>query len=146
MKKSIQGDHIMRSSQETTILGEHLGETLKKGDIVLLYGKLGSGKTCFVQGMAKGMGITEQVNSPTYVYVHPYKKEPPFYHVDLYRVHDMEKLKSIGIEELLLEKNNIMAVEWPEILLMKYTSFPHRHPITVSIERKNTIRRITILT
>lgn len=109
--------HVTRSAQETFTLGEKLAGSIRPGDIFLLFGNLGSGKTCFTQGFAKGLGIEEQINSPTYIYIHSYKRTYlDFHHVDLYRVEAAEKLTTIGMEDLLLDNKNILVIEWPEII------------------------------
>jgi tRNA threonylcarbamoyladenosine biosynthesis protein TsaE len=134
------------SPDETHREGEKLGTILEKGDLLLLAGDLGSGKTCFVQGLAEGLGIKQHINSPTYVYVHPYKrKRGDFFHIDLYRVTSVEKLRAIGVEDLLFDGSNIMAIEWPELILQNYDCLSFRRIIHVQLKHeKKEARKITI--
>lgn len=108
---------ITKRPEETQKLGEDFAKSLKKGDIVCLYGDLGSGKTTFVQGLAEGLGIKNRIISPTFVIVRSYKLEVmSFYHIDLYRIENERDLEGLGIEEIINNKNNIVAIEWAEKL------------------------------
>ncbi len=114
--------HTSNSAQDTFDLGVEFGKKLQWGDIVLLHGNLGSGKTCFTQGVGQGLGIEEVINSPTYIYMHTYpfslnQEQGLFCHLDLYRVEEIEKLFPLGVEDLLMNSKTIMLVEWPEILI-----------------------------
>lgn len=104
------------STDKTRKLGNVLGSLAEPGQIVLLAGELGSGKTIFVKGMAEGMGIKERVTSPTYSLAHEYDGDPPLYHLDLYRLEDKSELYDIGIYDYL-ERDGIIAIEWPELVL-----------------------------
>ncbi len=101
------------SPEETRRIGEELAHTLTPGSVVRLFGDLGAGKTCFVQGMAEGLGWTGSVNSPTYGLVQEYETVPPLVHVDLYRLTDPEQIWDLGLEDWL-EGKAIVAVEWSE--------------------------------
>jgi tRNA threonylcarbamoyladenosine biosynthesis protein TsaE len=82
--------------------------------VLALYGELGSGKTCFVQGLASALGIEQAVTSPTFTIINEYKKgKHPLYHVDLYRLNKPEEAGSIGLEDYF-ESNGITAIEWAE--------------------------------
>jgi tRNA threonylcarbamoyladenosine biosynthesis protein TsaE len=96
-------------------LGHRLGSALQPGDLVLLTGELGAGKTTFTQGIADGLGIQRSVTSPTFVTVKPYRLAGggEFYHVDLYRVDDPEYLDEQGVLEEL-ERGAMVVVEWAE--------------------------------
>jgi tRNA threonylcarbamoyladenosine biosynthesis protein TsaE len=96
-------------------LGQRLGSVLEPGDLILLTGELGAGKTTFTQGIAKGLGIERSVTSPTFVTVKPYLLVGggEFFHVDLYRVDDPDYLYDQGILEEL-ERGAIVVVEWAE--------------------------------
>ncbi|HSX40959.1 MAG TPA: tRNA (adenosine(37)-N6)-threonylcarbamoyltransferase complex ATPase subunit type 1 TsaE [Candidatus Saccharimonadales bacterium] len=113
---------ITYNSKETQTLGEKLAADLKAGDVVCLYGDLGAGKTTFVQGLAKGLGVKKRINSPTFIIVRSYRitnsqsRITTFYHIDLYRTQSLEDLKSVGIEEILQEKDAVVVLEWPEKL------------------------------
>ena len=102
------------SAAETEALGEQLGERLKPGDLVLLAGPMGSGKTTFVRGMARGTGSDVQVQSPTFTLVRVYPGRVQLAHVDLYRVKAAGELSDLGLDELLDE--GAMVIEWGDRL------------------------------
>lgn len=105
------------SAAETEALGEQLGARLKAGDLVLLAGPLGSGKTTFVRGMARGAGSDAQVQSPTFTLVRVYPGRVQLAHVDLYRVKAAGELADLGLDELLDE--GAMVIEWGDRLDVK---------------------------
>lgn len=86
---------------------------MRPGDVVLLHGDLGAGKTCFVQGMVEGLGCGDAVTSPTYTMVQEYPTSPPLAHADLYRVESPGALHALGLDDCL-ESGMVLAVEWPE--------------------------------
>jgi tRNA threonylcarbamoyladenosine biosynthesis protein TsaE len=102
------------SETETAATGESLGATLCPGDVVLLYGDLGAGKTAFVRGMARGMGANaDEVTSPTFTIVQEYAgPSATLYHVDLYRLEGPE-IDDLGLEDLVAG-DGIVAIEWAE--------------------------------
>lgn len=102
-----------RSAQETRALGQALGALVLPGEVVLLEGDLGAGKTTFVQGMADGLGVTEPCRSPSFTLVHEYDGRYPFLHVDLFRCARPQEVIDLGLEELL-EPPNVVAIEWGE--------------------------------
>lgn len=103
------------SVDETLALGERIAGELKAGDILLLSGDLGAGKTHFVKGVARGFGVDElHVNSPTFTLIHEYKTgRLPVYHIDAYRLKSEQEAVEIGIEDYLYG-DGICLVEWPE--------------------------------
>ncbi|MDP2652941.1 MAG: tRNA (adenosine(37)-N6)-threonylcarbamoyltransferase complex ATPase subunit type 1 TsaE [Candidatus Omnitrophota bacterium] len=104
-----------RSEKETRDLGRSLASFLKKGDIVCLFGDLGSGKTTFVKGLAEGFKIKPSgVNSPTFVLMNVYEGKLPVYHFDLYRIEGQD-LPRIGYEEFFYG-DGISVVEWADRL------------------------------
>jgi tRNA threonylcarbamoyladenosine biosynthesis protein TsaE len=106
---------VTHSADETRFLGEQLGQLLQPGDIVLLHGDLGAGKTTLTQGMAQGLGITDPVQSPTFTLVHQYDRDDaPFIHLDLYRLDKPDELESIGYDDLMNLDDAIVVMEWPE--------------------------------
>ncbi|MFW5632724.1 MAG: tRNA (adenosine(37)-N6)-threonylcarbamoyltransferase complex ATPase subunit type 1 TsaE, partial [Acetivibrio ethanolgignens] len=89
-----------RKPEDTFALGKQLGERASSGDIFLLEGDLGVGKTVFTQGFAAGLGILEPVSSPTFTIVQEYEEgRLPFYHFDVYRIGDVEEMEEIGYED-----------------------------------------------
>jgi tRNA threonylcarbamoyladenosine biosynthesis protein TsaE len=113
--------HITSKSEaETRQFGTTLGRLLRPGDVVLLHGDLGSGKTTLTQGIAKGLGIEDYVQSPTFTLVaeHPGQSKTgnplTLYHLDLYRLDDPSELESFGYEDLVTQSDGVVVVEWPE--------------------------------
>lgn len=123
-------DTITQSAQDTQALGEAFGHTIitdrlsakvdREGALVVcLWGELGSGKTTFVQGMARGFGIESRLLSPTFVIVRHYQIPDAslvVYHLDLYRIHSAQDANAVGFADMVYEPNAIVVVEWPERL------------------------------
>ncbi len=105
--------YITNSEQETEALGEQFGKMVSDGSVAAMYGDLGCGKTAFVRGMARGMGIDVLVNSPTFTIVNEYIGRRQLFHFDMYRLGDAEELYDIGWEDYLA-RNGVCAVEWSE--------------------------------
>lgn len=102
---------ITNSFEETQTLAFDFAKTLKKGAVLALYGDLGSGKTTFVQGLAKSFGIEKKIISPTFIIMRTYGH---FYHVDLYRVETEKDVEGLGLLEIINDPENIVVIEWPE--------------------------------
>lgn len=102
---------ITKTAEETRNYGKKLAEKIKNGGVVCLYGNLGAGKTTFVQGVAKGLGIKEKITSPTFIIMRSYGR---LWHLDLYRLNSLEEIKALGVEEIWQDKKNILIIEWPE--------------------------------
>ena len=100
-----------QSAEETRAAGERLGRTLGPGDVVALTGDLGAGKTCFVQGLARGLGARTWPTSPTFVLVNEYRADLPIHHVDAYRVAGAGELIDIGLLELI-DGDGVTVIEW----------------------------------
>ena len=98
--------------EDTRNLGERLGKQLRKGDIVLLSGELGAGKTCLTQGIGRGLACEGQVNSPSFVLMNEYSGRETLYHVDLYRIEDVEELDDLGLWDYA--EKGVLVIEWPE--------------------------------
>ncbi len=105
---------ISRSADDTRALGGSLAAHLVPGDLICLYGDLGAGKTTFIQGLARGLGVSDPVTSPSFTLIHEHRGRLPFYHLDLYRL-GAEDLAEAGIEEAL-DTAAVVAVEWAERL------------------------------
>lgn len=107
-------EFFSHSPAQTRRLGNHLGRLVEPGDVVLLYGDLGAGKTHFTQGIAQGLGITDTVRSPTFTLVNEYEEgRIPLYHVDLYRLDSDAAIATIGLDEYF-DAGGVVVVEWPE--------------------------------
>ncbi len=106
---------ITNSAIETKKFAGNFAKKLKKGDILCLVGGLGAGKTTFIQGLAKGLGIKEDVSSPTFVLLNRYKGKLPLYHFDLYRLDNTDEIRNLGYEEFFYG-DGITVVEWAEKL------------------------------
>ena len=100
-----------RSPEETRILGAALAPVMFPGDVVSLSGDLGAGKTVFVQGLARALGVPTQVTSPTFTIVHEYRGRYPIVHLDVYRLDSFQEVLDLGYDELL-EPEAILVVEW----------------------------------
>ena len=103
----------LNSIEETLKLGEIIGKSLNPGSIIALVGNLGAGKTVLVKGIAKGLGLAEEPNSPTFVIMNYYEGDIPLYHFDLYRLSDEDELIGIGYDEYFFG-NGVCAVEWAD--------------------------------
>jgi tRNA threonylcarbamoyladenosine biosynthesis protein TsaE len=117
-----------RSPEDTQAIGERLGARLEAGDVVACIGELGAGKTCFLQGLARGLGVQADVTSPTFVLINQYRGRLPVYHVDAYRTESLTELVDLGVEELF-HGDGVAVVEWADKLLPLLPS----HAITVTI-------------
>lgn len=108
---------ISQSGRQTFGIGEHLGKLLDYGMVIALKGELGAGKTTFVKGLAKGLGVpdTFYVTSPTYTIINEYPGRLDLCHMDLYRLGDSEELDYIGFYEMIA-KDRVVVIEWPEII------------------------------
>ncbi|MEN6623763.1 MAG: tRNA (adenosine(37)-N6)-threonylcarbamoyltransferase complex ATPase subunit type 1 TsaE [Smithella sp.] len=106
---------ITCNADETFSLGHTIGEKLQSGDILALSGELGSGKTCFTGGIARGLGVSEnyQITSPTFTLINEYPAKYPLFHFDVYRLNDYSDLDDLGYEEVISGKG-IVIIEWAE--------------------------------
>ncbi len=106
-------EFISNSEHETEEIGARFAEGLSGGAVVAMYGDLGAGKTAFVRGMARGMGLDCRVSSPTFTIVNEYLGKRELIHFDMYRLSDAEELFDIGWEDYL-KRGAVCAVEWSE--------------------------------
>jgi tRNA threonylcarbamoyladenosine biosynthesis protein TsaE len=104
---------VAASPDDTVAAGERLGARLGPGDVVALTGELGAGKTCFVQGLVRGLGVSTGATSPTFVLVNEYRGRVPVHHVDLYRTQSLTELLDLGLEELL-GNDGVTLIEWAD--------------------------------
>ena len=128
------------SPEQTEALGEALGKVLRPGTVVAYTGDLGAGKTAFTRGLAKGLGASEPVTSPTYTIVNEYLSgRIPLFHFDMYRLGSSEDLFDIGWEDYL-ERGGVCALEWSENVADAL-----ENPIRIQLEKTGEqSRRITI--
>jgi tRNA threonylcarbamoyladenosine biosynthesis protein TsaE len=109
----VTSETLSNSEDETSGIGERLGASLRQGDVVLLYGELGAGKTAFVRGLARGLGASsDDVSSPTFTLIQEYAGRVTLYHVDLYRLEPKE-IPDLGLDDLVLG-DGVVAIEWAE--------------------------------
>jgi len=104
---------ISHSPEQTQELGRRLGKLAQAGDVFLLTGNLGSGKTCLTQGIAWGLGVKEYAFSPSFVLVREYHGRLPLYHIDLYRLERIEEIVDLRLEEYLYGEG-LCVIEWAE--------------------------------
>ena len=133
-------EFITTSPEETEAVGQALGKVLQPGTVLAYTGDLGAGKTAFTRGLAKGLGCTDMVTSPTYTIVNEYLSgRLPLFHFDMYRLHSSDDLWDIGWEDYL-DRNGICAVEWSENV-----DDALENPLNITIEKTGEeSRRITI--
>lgn len=104
------------SAQETFAFAKQLGQNAHAGEVYCLNGDLGVGKTVFSQGFAAGLGITEAITSPTFTIVQEYDEgRLPFYHMDVYRISDVEEMYEIGFDDMICG-DGICLIEWAELI------------------------------
>jgi tRNA threonylcarbamoyladenosine biosynthesis protein TsaE len=134
---------VSRSVEETVRAGARLARRLKKGDVVALIGELGSGKTVFAKGIAKGLGVKEAryVNSPTFVIIKEYAGRMPLYHFDMYRLDRAHSLDSLGLEEYFYG-DGVTVIEWADKIrtLLPRNRIEVRFSVAGERERRIVIR------
>ena len=134
---------VSRSPEETQALGKHIGDIAIPGDIYLLVGNLGAGKTCLTQGIAWGLGIQEYTISPTFVIMRELHGRLPLYHIDFYRLDNIPEISDLGLDDYLYGRG-VCVIEWAEkgleilpddhlLIKIKYLSDNER---TIEIEPK----------
>ncbi len=131
--------YISRKESDTIWLGELMGKMLDPGQIILLAGELGAGKTILAQGIARGLEIEDELTSPTYNLINEYEGELPLFHMDLYRLEEERELFELGFEDYL-DRGGIVIVEWPDLA---YDLLPPDF-IYININVKNKKREIII--
>ena len=109
----LEATYISISPEETRAIGRIVGEHATPGDVVLLTGELGTGKTCLTQGILHGLGSDDLARSPTFVLISEHRGRMSLYHMDLYRVGSVEQTEELGIEEYL-EGDGLTVVEWAD--------------------------------
>ena len=147
-KGNLEGNYICRTPEETFALGEKMSESLEGGEMTLLSGGLGAGKTLFTKGIMYGLDYdSDEVTSPSFTLVNLYKTEKfNVYHIDLWRLNEeSDAVFAVGLDEILEDETAVVIIEWAEKL--KNFSFPEKtfiveiegdgdNPRTVKIKRK----------
>ena len=129
-----------QSAKETRLLGEKIGQKAKGGEIILLNGDLGVGKTVFSKGLGAGLGIEEPISSPTFTVLQIYESgRLPLYHFDVYRIADVEEMDEIGYEDYFYGRG-VCLIEWAELISEILPS----EVIRVTIEKDLHYRKITV--
>lgn len=112
---SLPAEYIIESADAMQQLGRELARTLRVGDVLMLHGDLGAGKTTLAQGVAEGLGIDSPVQSPTFTLVREHRAPGMmFYHLDLYRLDSPDELEDIGYESYIDPADGVSLIEWPE--------------------------------
>ena len=133
-----------RSPEETLETGFRMGERARAGQVYTLAGDLGVGKTVFTQGFAKGLGVEEHVNSPTFTIVQEYEDgRMPFYHFDVYRIGDIEEMDEIGFEEYVAGEG-VCLIEWANLIEEILPEERTEILIEKDLEQGFDFRRITV--
>ena len=131
-------------AKDTYELGEKIGQMAKPGMVISLTGDLGVGKTVFTQGLAKGLGIEEPVNSPTFTIVQVYEKgRLPLYHFDVYRIGDIEEMDEIGYEDYFYGEG-VCLIEWADLIREILPEQMCRVTIEKDLEKGFDYRKITL--
>ena len=123
------------SADDTAELGRKLGSMLQRGDNVCLIGDLGSGKTAFTGGLAKGLGISGYITSPTFTIVNEYEGRLPLYHFDVYRISDVDEMLDTGYYEYI-DGDGVTVIEWADLIKEILPS----ERIEVHIEKNDQVR------
>lgn len=136
--KTILSDSIVKTHE---IAEDLIKNSLQIGDLVLISGEMGAGKTTFVQGMAAAMQINQTINSPTFTRLHIYHGNWTLNHLDLYNIIEFETLESFGIYDYIEPEDAICVVEWWEKFPTVFANLPHWH---VAITVDNNLRKIEV--
>jgi tRNA threonylcarbamoyladenosine biosynthesis protein TsaE len=108
-------DAVTKSADDTRELGAALASVVAPGDVILLAGDLGAGKTTLTQGFARGLGVTDQVTSPTFVLMRPYEGRLSLVHVDAYRLEQLQEVIDLGLPEML-DEGAVAVIEWGDVV------------------------------
>lgn len=135
-------DLVTVSREDTQALGEALAALLTGGDVVSLTGDLGAGKTAFVQGAARGLGVTEPVLSPTFTLVREYASGRPVYHLDVYRLERLQDVLDLGFDEML-DAGHVVFIEWGDAVAALLPESILRVELSIPLEEGST-RRVAV--
>lgn len=134
---------ISNSPDETQAFAADMAKRLRAGDVLCLYGDLGAGKTAFVQGLAKGLGIDEPITSPTFTIVNEYEGRLPLYHFDVYRIADSDEMYEVGFDEYVYGEG-VSVIEWPQLIADILPERRYNIEIKKDLEKGGNYREITV--
>ena len=134
---------ISNSPDETQAFAADMAKRLSAGDVLCLYGDLGAGKTAFVQGLAKGLGIDEPITSPTFTIVNEYEGRLPLYHFDVYRIADSDEMYEVGFDEYVYGEG-VSVIEWPQLIADILPDKRYDIEIKKDLEKGENYREITV--
>ena len=129
----------VHTTDQMTRCGELLGATLKGGEIIVLTGELGAGKTTFTQGIAMGLGVKERVTSPSFALIHVHEGRLKLVHCDFYRLNSSEEIESLGFYDYI-DPQNVIVIEWGE----RYLDHLPPETMSITIDQPGGIRTLTI--
>ncbi len=128
---------ITKSPEETKNLGKEVSKLTKPGDLLAFYGELGTGKTCFIQGIARGLKVKDYVTSPSFTIINEYQGKIPIYHFDLFRLNNAEEILEFSYEEYFYGEG-LTVIEWAE----KIEQFLPKEHLKIDIKFKDRYIRI----
>ena len=137
-----QCEYISNSVADTVSFAESLAAEFVGGEVLLLHGELGAGKTHFVKGLAKGLGIDEVITSPTFALHNSYQGRLTLNHFDFYRIEDSEEVAILGLDEFFYDKHAVAAIEWSENI----KDLLPKQCVSVSVEKIDENTRKIIIT
>ena len=139
--KSLKFNKIVESTEECINLGVEFSKFISNGDIIILEGELGSGKTTFVKGVLKGFNYASEVTSPTFTLINEYHADKKIIHIDFYRENKAERWKLIGLDDYLGSNENITIIEWGNL----HSQLLPKDIITINFEHIDEQKRKIIL-
>lgn len=135
-------EFVSNSVTETENFAETLSKTFVGGEILLLKGEMGAGKTHFVKGLARGLGVDDVVTSPTFALHNSYSGRLTLNHFDFYRIDDSQEVEILGLNEYFYDKQGVAAIEWSE----NVADLLPKHCIVITLKKINdNVRKITIV-
>ena len=127
---------ITKSPEETKNLGKKVGKLAKLGDLLAFYGELGAGKTCFIQGISRGLKVKDYVTSPTFTIINEYQGKIPIFHFDLFRLNNAEEILELSYQEYFYGEG-LTVIEWAE----KIEQFLPKEHLKIDIKFKDRYQR-----
>ena len=135
-------EFISNSVEQTESFAKNLSKEFRGGEVLLLHGELGAGKTHFVKGLAKGLGIDEVITSPTFALHNSYEGRLTLNHFDFYRIDNSEEVAILGLDEFFYDKHSVSAIEWSD----KVKDLLPQKCVSVTIDKiDDSTRKITVM-